>query len=83
MQSAIPAYNDDSDDPVVKTLTPKQATRRGWSFLAAGLLLLAILLMCQGCIPLMVGGYIGYEMSEHDAHAEWCSQHAGDPSCHP
>jgi hypothetical protein len=81
---AIAACNDDSDDPaVIKSLTPKQATRRGWSFLAAGALLLATLFTCQGCIPLMVGGYIGYQMAQSDAHSQWCGQHIGDPSCHP
>jgi hypothetical protein len=43
----------------------------------------AISLMCHGCIPLMVGGYIGYQMSQRDEHVAWCAQHAGDPSCHP
>lgn len=42
-----------------------------------------IALGCSGCIPLMVGGYIGYRMSQNDAHVAWCGQHAGDPSCHP
>lgn len=42
-----------------------------------------IALSASGCIPLMVGGYIGYKMSENGAHADWCAQHVGDPSCHP
>lgn len=37
----------------------------------------------SGCIPLMLGGYIGYQMAQKDAHSDWCVQHVGDPSCHP
>ncbi len=41
----------------------------------------------NGCIPLIVGGYIGYQMAETHAHDEWCAQHAGTPeavvACHP
>lgn len=40
-------------------------------------------LSLSGCIPLMVGGFIGYKLSQNDAHVEWCSQHPGDGSCHP
>jgi hypothetical protein len=47
--------------------------------LAAALLALSL----SGCIPLMVGGYVGYKIAESDAHNEWCAQHAGDASCHP
>jgi hypothetical protein len=50
--------------------------------LAVAVALLALASM-QGCIPLVVGGYIGYQMSQHDDHTEWCSQHIGDASCHP
>jgi len=45
--------------------------------------MLAMSSALQGCIPLMIGGYVGYQMSQKDAHVEWCAQHASDPSCHP
>ena len=50
---AIAAGDYDSNDlgHVVKTLTPGQATRRGWSFIAGGALLLAALFWWQGCLP--------------------------------
>jgi hypothetical protein len=44
---------------------------------------IALALALQGCIPLMIGGYIGYQMSQHDEHAQWCVQNASDGSCHP
>jgi hypothetical protein len=37
----------------------------------------------NGCIPLIVGGYIGYQIAETHAHDEWCAQHVGDVACHP
>jgi hypothetical protein len=46
-----------------------------------GAALLALSL--SGCIPLLVGGYIGYQMAETRAHDDWCAQHIGDVACHP
>jgi hypothetical protein len=45
--------------------------------------LVASVFALQGCIPLVIGGYIGYQMAQNDAHNAWCAQHIGDPSCHP
>jgi hypothetical protein len=42
-----------------------------------------VALALNGCVPLMVGGYIGYKISQNDDHREWCGQHADDVSCHP
>jgi len=51
---------------------------------ARGLLLAALVMSgLGGCVPLMIGGYVGYQMAQKDAHETWCAQHAGDPSCHP
>jgi hypothetical protein len=47
--------------------------------IAAALLALSL----SGCIPLLVGGYIGYQMAETHAHDQWCAQHVGDTACHP
>lgn len=44
-------------------------------------LAICLALSLSGCIPLVIGGYIGYRMAESDAHKEWCAQHVGDPSC--
>jgi hypothetical protein len=53
------------------------------TLVAAALLALSL----SGCIPLLVGGYMGYEigtqMAETRAHDEWCAQHVGDVACHP
>lgn len=40
-------------------------------------------LSLSGCIPLVLGGYIGYKMAQDDAHSEWCAthEHIGDVSC--
>lgn len=40
-------------------------------------------LLVQGCIPMAIGGYIGYQIAKDNAHSDWCVQHPGDPSCHP
>jgi hypothetical protein len=40
-------------------------------------------LSLSGCIPLVVGGYIGYKMSESHEHDVWCTQHVDDGTCHP
>jgi len=50
------------------------------SKLAIAVLLAAAL---SGCIPLVVGGFIGYKMAESDAHNEFCAHHVDDASCHP
>jgi hypothetical protein len=48
------------------------------------LLLISVLaLTLQGCIPFVIGGYIGYQIAKDNAHTEWCVQNIGDPSCHP
>ena len=43
----------------------------------------ALALGCSGCIPLVIGGYVGYQMAQQHDHDQWCQQHIGDPSCHP
>jgi hypothetical protein len=48
VDAAARDYDPDDLAPVVKVLTPGQATRLGWSFLAGGVLLLAALFSCQG-----------------------------------
>jgi hypothetical protein len=47
------------------------------------IIVLLLVSTLPGCIPLVVGGYIGYKMAEKDAHVEWCSTHTADESCHP
>lgn len=49
--SAVRDYDPDDLHEVVKVLTPRQATRRGWAFFAGGVLLLAVMFSCQACIP--------------------------------
>lgn len=50
-------------------------------------LAVALTVALNGCIPLLVGGYIGYQLAETHAHDEWCAQHVGTPeavvACHP
>jgi len=60
------------------TASPRE-TSMICKFLATALLTLLV----SGCIPLMVGGYIGYKIAESDEHRDWCAQHMGDASCHP
>lgn len=47
--------------------------------IAAAILLIGM----SGCVPLMVGGFIGYQVAAAHEHDAWCGQHVGDPSCHP
>jgi hypothetical protein len=47
------------------------------------LLIAALALTLQGCIPFAIGGYIGYQIAKDNAHSDWCTQNVGDPSCHP
>jgi hypothetical protein len=47
------------------------------------LLIAALALALQGCIPLIVGGVSGYVIAKDVAHSDWCVQNVGDPSCHP
>jgi hypothetical protein len=47
------------------------------------LLMLAMLLLLNGCLPFIAGLYIGTQMAETHAHDEWCASHVGDVACHP
>ena len=47
------------------------------AFVAIALMTLA------GCVPFVIGGYIGYEIAKDVAHFDWCARNVGDPSCHP
>jgi hypothetical protein len=42
-----------------------------------------VLVSLSGCIPLVIGGYIGYQMSQAHEHDAWCAQNIGDITCHP
>lgn len=71
---------------MVDAMIPTQASafkRRPPALIRNAVLFVLTAIALQGCIPLMVGGYIGYKMSQSDAHTQWCAQHVGDPSCHP
>jgi hypothetical protein len=47
------------------------------------ILIAALALSLQGCIPMAVGYFVGKQMAEDRAHDAWCAQNVGDPSCHP